>query len=84
MKGLIFDKMEKMVPNSMGVGGPIKALKKSTMKFSNGKEVDYKRIVALKKEGKCHFCEEKGHRANDCPKKHNKSNGFNKVEKEDF
>ena len=56
-------------------------LKNSTMKFSNGREVDYKRIAALKNERKCYFCEEKGHRANDCLKKHNKSNGFDKVEK---
>ena len=54
------------------------------MKFSNGREVDYKRITALKKEEKCYFCKEKGHRANDCRKKHKKSNGFDKVEKKDF
>ena len=54
------------------------------MKLFNGREVDYKRIAALKKEGKCYFCEEKGHRANDCPKKHKNSNGFHKVEKKDF
>ena len=44
MKGLTFEKMEKKVPNSIGVGGPIKAQKKSTMKFSNGREVDYKEL----------------------------------------
>ena len=70
MKELTFDKIEKKVHNSMGVGGPIKAQKKSTMKFSNGREVDYKRIATLKKEGKCYFYEEKGYRANNCPKKH--------------
>ena len=54
---------------SIGVGGPIKNQKKSTMKFTNGREIDFKRVATLKKEGKCYFCEEKGHRANACPKK---------------
>ena len=59
---------EKMT-SSIGVGGPIKNKKKSIMKFTNGREIDYKRVATLKKEGKCYFCEEKGHRANACPKK---------------
>jgi hypothetical protein len=37
------------------------------MKFSNGREIDYKKVGALKREGKSYFCEEKGHRANDFP-----------------
>ena len=66
---------------SLGVGGPLKNHKKSTMKFTNGREIDYKRVAALKKEGKCYFCEENGHRANTCPKKSNSTtdkvkNGF--------
>ena len=69
---------EKMTP-SIGVGGPIKNQKKSTMKFTNGREIDCKRVAALKKEGKCYFCEENGHRANTCPKKSNSTS--DKVEK---
>ena len=35
---------EKNTP-SIGVGGPIKNQKKSTMKFTNGGEIDYKRVA---------------------------------------
>jgi NifB/MoaA-like Fe-S oxidoreductase len=63
-------------------GGPIRT-QKSTMKFSNGREIDYKKVGALKREGKCYSCEEKGHRANDCFKKNRKNNG-EKREKMDF
>lgn len=70
---------EKKTP-SIGVGGPIRNQKKSTMKFTNGREIDYKRVAALKKEGKCYFCEEKGHRVNTCPKKSNSTS--DKVEKD--
>ena len=44
---------------SVGVRGPIKNQKKSTMKFTNGREIDYKKVAASKIEGKCYFCEEK-------------------------
>ena len=56
---------------SIGLGGPIKNQKKSIMKFGNGRRIDYKRVAAIKKEGKCYFCEEQVHRANTCPKKSN-------------
>ena len=49
------------------------------MKFTNGREIDYKRVATLKKEDKCYFCEEKGHRANTWPKKSNSTS--DKVEK---
>jgi hypothetical protein len=65
---------------SIGVGGPNKNQEKSTMRFTNGRGVDYKRVATLKKEGKCYFCEEKGHRANACPKKTNSTS--DKVEKD--
>jgi hypothetical protein len=32
---------------SIGLGGPIKNQKKSTMKFTNGRKIDYKRVEAL-------------------------------------
>ena len=60
--------IEKKNP-SIRVGGIIKNQKKSTMKFTNGREIEYKRVAALNKEGKCYFCEGQGHRANTCPKK---------------
>jgi hypothetical protein len=49
------------------------------MKFTNGREIDYKRVAALKKEGECYFCEENSHRANTCPKKSNST--IDKAEK---
>ena len=39
---------EKKTP-SIRIGGPIKNQKKSIMKFTNDREIDYKRVVALKK-----------------------------------
>jgi hypothetical protein len=43
----------------IGVNGPIKNQKKSTVKFTNGRKTKYKRVAILKKESKCHFYEEK-------------------------
>lgn len=37
------------MPPSIGLGGSIKNEKKSTMKFTNGREIDHKIIAALKK-----------------------------------
>jgi hypothetical protein len=54
-------------------GGPIKT-QKSAMKFSNARKIDYKKVGAFKREGKYYLCEEKGHRANDCPKENKKDN----------
>ena len=48
------------------------------MKFSNDRKIEYKKVGTLKREGKCYFCEEKGHRANNCPKKNKKDNGKKK------
>ena len=46
---------------SIGVGGPINNHGRSIiMKFTNNREIDYKKVLALKKKGKCYFCEEKG------------------------
>jgi hypothetical protein len=70
---------EKNTP-SIGVGGPINNQTKSTMKCTKGREIDYKRVATFKKEGKCYFCEEEGHRANTCPKKSNSTS--DKVEKD--
>ena len=39
---------EKNIP-SIGVGGPIKNQNKSTMKFTNYREINYKIVAALKK-----------------------------------
>ena len=69
---------EKKTP--IGVSGLIKNKKKSILKFTNGRENDYKRVATLKKEEKYYFCEEKGHRANTCPKKSNSI--INKAEKD--
>jgi hypothetical protein len=73
--------IEKKNPTTKeGAGGPIKAKKKSLIKFDDGREIDYKKVASLKKEGKCYYCEEKGHRASNCPKNAKKSSG----EKKDF
>ena len=50
------------------------------MKFTNGRDIEYKRVASLKKEEKCYFCEEKGHRTTICPKKSNYT--IDKAEKE--
>ena len=50
------------------------------MKFIDGREIDYKRITTLKKEGKCYFYEENGQSANTCPKKSNST--IDKAEKD--
>ena len=45
---------EKNTP-SLGVSGPIKNKKNFTMRLTNGRDIDYKRVAALKKEGNANF-----------------------------
>ena len=53
-----------VIPNDCGGkrGRP-----KPRMQFSNGRELDREHVLALKKSGRCYFCEGVGHRAFDCP-----------------
>ena len=55
-------------------------LKKPSIKFDSGREVDYKRISFSKKGGEYYIFFKRGHRANNCPKNSNKSSD----EKRDF
>lgn len=50
----------------VGEGGGGGKLKKSFIQFTNGRKVGGEKVVALKKGGRCFFCERKGHRAAEC------------------
>ena len=77
--GIAYTKNGEEKPPSIEIGGPIKNQKKSTMKFTNGREIDHNRVATLKKERICYFCEEKDHKITTCLKLFNFTS--DKVEK---
>ncbi len=59
---------KEMRKNPPKFSGPIRKDKArgKAMTLSNGKSLDFYKANALRREGKCFLCEQKGHQANDC------------------
>ena len=50
------------------LGGNLGARPRPRVQFSNGRELGEESVVALRKSGRCFFCEEVSHRAFECPR----------------
>ena len=59
---------KEMRKNPPKFSGPIRKDKArgKAMTLSNGKSLDFYKANALRREGKCFLCEQKGHQAKDC------------------